>query len=114
MNKQGIYQKYIRIFEKLYRKSTAKVKTETLHLRPRRCISKLDWEDKYGITVNGKKLTNLRFSDDIVLFSSDPKNLQAMLLELDNHRKPAGLSINHNKTKIMSNRQQERIMLDRT
>ena len=46
---------------------------------------KLDWEDKYGITLNGKKLTNLRFADDIVLFSPDPKNLQAMLLELDNH-----------------------------
>ena len=38
----------------------------------------LDWEDKYDITVNGKKLTNLRFADDIVLFSPDPKNLQAI------------------------------------
>jgi Reverse transcriptase (RNA-dependent DNA polymerase). len=59
-------------------------------------------------------LSNLRFADDIVLFSPDPKIPQAMLLELYNHSKSAGLSINHNKTKMISNRQQERIMLKRT
>jgi Reverse transcriptase (RNA-dependent DNA polymerase). len=76
MNKQGIHQKYIRIFEKLYSKITTKVKTEGTGpsfklgrgvrqgdpISPKlfTCVledvfRKLDWEDKYGITVNGKK-----------------------------------------------------------
>ena len=83
MNKQGIRQKFIRIFEKLYSKSTVKVKTER--------------------TGPSFKLGSGVIYDDIVLFSPDPKNLQEILLKLDDHSKSVRLSINRNKTKIMSN-----------
>ena len=80
MKKQGIHQKYIKIFKKLYSKSTAKVKTERIGpsfklsrgvrqgnpISPKlfTCIiedvfRKLDWKDKYGNTINRKKLTIL-------------------------------------------------------
>jgi Reverse transcriptase (RNA-dependent DNA polymerase). len=84
MNKQGIHQeKNLRIFKKLYSKSTAKVKTER--------------------TGPSFKLGSGVIYDDIVLFSPDPKNLQEILLKLDDHSKSVRLSINRNKTKIMSN-----------
>jgi len=62
---------------------------------------KLEWENK-GILINGKKLSNLRFADDIVIFSTNIKELEGMLNELNELGKPAGLRINFEKTKILS------------
>lgn len=62
----------------------------------------LDWSEK-GVVVDGKCLNHLRFADDIVLFSKDSEQLQAMLNELDEAGKSTGLKVNHHKTKIMKN-----------
>ena len=45
-------------------------------------FKKLKWVNKYGIIINGKRLSNLRFVDDVVLFARSPKALKQMLLEL--------------------------------
>ena len=74
---------------------------------------KLDWENK-GISINGKKLSNLRFADDIVLFSSDINELEGMLNELNELGKPAGLRINFEKTKILSKNSEHVVRLEGT
>lgn len=41
----------------------------------------LSW-DKKGINIDEKHLSHLRFADDIVLFSSDTKELATIIQEL--------------------------------
>ncbi|CAD6196504.1 unnamed protein product [Caenorhabditis auriculariae] len=56
-----------------------------------------DWEDSTdirGINIDGKVLTNLRFADDIVLFSSSTTELSSMLNDLDEVGKKIGLKMN--------------------
>ncbi|KAK6034258.1 hypothetical protein COOONC_28232 [Cooperia oncophora] len=62
----------------------------------------LDWDEK-GINVDGKKLSNIRFVDDIVLISQNSTELQRMLEELNNVGKAIGLTMNRNKTEVMRN-----------
>ena len=71
----------------------------------------LEWED-YGIPVNGVNLTNLRFADDIVVFSQCPNELQTMLQELSDNSKRVGLTINHAKTFLMCNHDIIPIIID--
>ncbi|CAD6190305.1 unnamed protein product [Caenorhabditis auriculariae] len=66
-----------------------------------------DWEDSTdirGINIDGKVLTNLRFADDIVLFSSSTTELSSMLNDLDEVGKKIGLKMNVKKTQWMKNR----------
>lgn len=41
-------------------------------------FTNLNWEDK-GIKINGNYLSNLRFADDIVLFTKYANTMQNML-----------------------------------
>ncbi|XP_050310861.1 uncharacterized protein LOC126746595 [Anthonomus grandis grandis] len=61
----------------------------------------LDWNER-GIKIDGKHLSHLRFADDIVLFSQNIIELQDMLAELQRESKRIGLTMNLNKTKVMS------------
>ncbi|KAG1686340.1 Alkaline phosphatase, tissue-nonspecific isozyme [Nymphon striatum] len=63
----------------------------------------LNWTSK-GIPINGDKLTNLRFADDVFLFSESPQELQLMVEELRTASSKVGLEINLSKTKVMFNR----------
>ncbi|CAD6188300.1 unnamed protein product [Caenorhabditis auriculariae] len=66
-----------------------------------------DWEDSTdirGINIDGKVLTNLRFADDIVLFSSSTTELSSMLNNLDEVGKKIGLKMNVKKTQWIKNR----------
>ena len=65
-------------------------------------IKSLDWEDK-GICVNGKFLSNLRFADDIVIFSRSTNEAEMMLRELNEVGSKIGLRINRMKTQFMKN-----------
>lgn len=38
-------------------------------------LKTLDWPD-VGVNINGERLTNLRFADDIVLFTDNEEDLQ--------------------------------------
>ncbi|KAK0405475.1 hypothetical protein QR680_018015 [Steinernema hermaphroditum] len=61
----------------------------------------LDWED-FGININGRKLSNLRFADDIALIGNTEEELQQMVTELDEVSRRSGLKMNREKTKILA------------
>lgn len=63
----------------------------------------LDWENK-GISIDGKKLSNLRFADDIALISNSNIELQEMVDELNAVGRSIGLTMNRSKTEVMRNR----------
>ena len=54
--------------------------------------------------IGDEYLSNLRFADDIVLFSESAIGLQQMLEELNRESLKVGLKMNKKKTKIMFNR----------
>lgn len=41
----------------------------------------MDWEGK-GIKINGRKLSNLRFADDLIIFAGSVEELEIMIAEL--------------------------------
>ncbi|KAK6753595.1 hypothetical protein RB195_012903 [Necator americanus] len=63
-------------------------------------MKSLSWEER-GIRVDGRFLSNLRFADDIVLFSSSTNEAETMLNELNEAGKRVGLRINRKKTQFM-------------
>ena len=54
-----------------------------------------------GISINGVKIDNLRFADDIDLLEESPQELQRALQLLSNEGRKTGLVINREKTKTM-------------
>ncbi len=76
-------------------------------------MKSLEWDER-GIRIDGRFLSNLRFADDIVLFSSNTTEAEAMLKELNEAGKKFGLRINRKKTQFMKNAYSERggIQLD--
>ena len=62
----------------------------------------LNWEDK-GIFINGRKLNNLRFADDVTIISESLVELETCLNELSVESRKKGLKMNMDKTKILSN-----------
>ncbi|KAK6757218.1 hypothetical protein RB195_015194 [Necator americanus] len=65
-------------------------------------MKSLSWEER-SIRVDGRFLSNLRFADDIVLFSSSTNEAETMLNELNEAGKRIGLRINTKKTQFMKN-----------
>ena len=129
---QGIEKKYIRLLAKIYSNNKAKIKTDkesapfTLSRGVKQgdpissklftCLlehvfRQIDWHN-CGIDINGNKLTNLRFADDVVLFAKSEKDLECMLHQLQTHCKIVGLQMNSTKTKTMRNREETRIQIE--
>ncbi|KAK6760491.1 hypothetical protein RB195_021816 [Necator americanus] len=65
-------------------------------------MKSLSWEER-GIRVDGRFLSNLRFADDIVLFSSSTNEAETMLNEMNERGRRIGLRINGKKTQFMKN-----------
>ena len=67
----------------------------------------LDWHSfpvwTVYININGVRLSNLRFADDIILFAESEEKLKDMLEDLNNEGKRDGMKLNKKKTKIMCN-----------
>jgi hypothetical protein len=55
-------------------------------------LRRLKWENKYGVIMDGVRLTHLRFADDIIPTAKSASDLKHMLMELDEVSKEAGLS----------------------
>lgn len=62
----------------------------------------LAWQQK-GIVIDGERLNHLRFADDIVIVSDSLGEIKDMLQELNDALHEIGLTINFDKTKIMTN-----------
>ena len=71
------------------------------------------WQEKQkGIRLSDKTedcLTNLRFADDVLLFSTSPERLREMLCEFKTSTEAVGLGIHPDKTKILSNQDKEKV-----
>lgn len=123
LKSQGINPKYIRIIKNIYKESTAKIQTERKGLPFRikkgvrqgdplspklfsavleHIFRKMDW-DAFGININGEKLNHLRFADDLILISENQRDLKEMLTQLERESKIVGLTMNTEKTKLMTN-----------
>ena len=59
---------------------------------------------KTGVKINGERLSNLRFADDIILFAESEEHLVNLLKDLNVEGKRDGLKMNKKKTKIMCNK----------
>lgn len=135
LSNQGVEHKYINILTKLYGDSHAIVMTEREGqifrigrgvrqgdpISPKLFTSlledifrKLKWKKRHGININGYRLTNLRFADDIVLFAKNATDLQEMIQELSDCSAHAGLSMNMEKTQVMTNSQPQPIQVNAT
>lgn len=66
-------------------------------------MKQVNW-NQYGVNINGKRLHHLRYADDLVLISHDPKEVQNMLGDLCRESRKVGLVVNIQKTVAMSNR----------
>lgn len=123
LERQGLPQKYIRIIKGTYMDSKARVKTDKMgpEFLIRRGVKQgdplapnlynavleeifweLGWEEK-GIKINGEWLSNIRFADDTVLISQNKRELQKMVNEFQEKSKQSGQVINTDKTKLISN-----------
>lgn len=115
--------RYTDLIENLYRNGSTRIKvfegTEPIRLRrgvrqgdtisPKLfnqsledVFKKLHWEEK-GIKINGQYLNHLRYADDVILIANTKTDLKVMLEELDDEAKKIGLKMNYNKTKTMTN-----------
>ncbi|CAH2103439.1 unnamed protein product [Euphydryas editha] len=123
LHSQGVHPKYIRIIKNIYKESTAAIQTERKGpafkvkkgvrqgdpLSPKlfsavleHIFRKINW-DAFGININGEKLNHLRFADDLILLNENHQGLKVMLTQLDRESKKAGLTMNLDKTKLMTN-----------
>jgi len=119
----GVPQKYITIFQSLYRNTTRCIKTnngmtEMFHiltgvrqgciLSPFLFLIVIDFvmkktvnERDYGIAWGSEKLADLDFADDLALLCNTQEELQEMANSLQCNAAKVGLCINTEKTKAM-------------
>ena len=74
-----------------------------LNSSPEEIFRGLNWEDK-GFCINGEKLNNLRFADDVVVISDNGDDLMKMIEDLERQGEMSGLEINYEKSKILTNK----------
>ena len=60
----------------------------------------LDWSNR-GVSINGNKLSNLTFADDVTIIAQDLKELEIGLNELSVASMQHGLKINMAKTEVL-------------
>ena len=67
-----------------------------------------------GTQIDGKKLQDLSFADDIILFATSAEELGRDLQEQTQQSKAAGLKLNPQKTKLMTNSTEDTIKVNNT
>lgn len=58
-------------------------------------------KSKSGITMGGKKISNLRYADNTTLFASSEPELAELINRVEKESELVGLRINKSKTKVM-------------
>uniref|UniRef100_A0A3P8U2M2 ribonuclease H n=1 Tax=Amphiprion percula TaxID=161767 RepID=A0A3P8U2M2_AMPPE len=122
LKQHGVEDNYINILKETYDGGTAQVRTDTVSRKI--CVMKgvrqgdtlspvmftvaleeifrrIEYET--GLNINGDRLNNLRFADDIILFTESEEQLGRLLNDLNKEGKKDGMKMNKRKTKIMCN-----------
>ena len=64
---------------------------------------RFDWSNR-GVPINGKKLSNLRFADDVTIIAQNLEELERSLNELSVASIQHGFKINMTKTDVLRNK----------
>lgn len=64
-------------------------------------IRQVLYEYEGGVSINGRKISNLRYADDTVLIASSTEELESVMHRLEVESERLGLYINRSKTKVM-------------
>ena len=59
--------------------------------------------EENGININGEKLPNLRFADDVALTTEDVRDMEHQLITVNEESLKIGLKVHKGKTKFMTN-----------
>ena len=62
----------------------------------------LGWKAQAGIKIAGRNINNLRYADDITLRAESEEELKSLLMKVKEESEKVGLTINIQKTKIMT------------
>jgi hypothetical protein len=65
-------------------------------------MEKMECDDVGGINVQGRRIKDLRFADDIDLLTETEEDLQKLTTKLYENKKSYGIMINKEKTKVMA------------
>lgn len=69
-------------------------------------FKRIDWGSK-GLTIEEETLHHLRFTDNIIIIAKTKEELRNMLIDAHTASARVGLKINFNKTKYMTNAQEQ-------
>ena len=136
---QSVPRIYVHLLQKLYDGQSGEVRTDcsskhfriergvrqgdpispilfnaTLEDMMRKLVSKWSNQRGHGIQVQGRKLTNLRFADDLLLFATSFKAARAMLGDLMETAEKYGLEVHESKTKLLWNGEGEQTTTNQT
>uniref|UniRef100_A0A3P9HMW9 ribonuclease H n=1 Tax=Oryzias latipes TaxID=8090 RepID=A0A3P9HMW9_ORYLA len=122
LKQHSVEEKYINILKETYDGGTAQIRNESLSrkikimkgvrqgdtLSPVMFTAALEeifrrMEAEAGININGERMNNLRFADDIILFAEKEEDLSKLLNDLNKEGRKDGMKMNKKKTKIMCN-----------
>ncbi|CAO4386901.1 unnamed protein product [Caenorhabditis nigoni] len=126
LESHGVEPSYVRVLENIYHDAESNIKIlddltpvtikrgvrQGCVLSPllfnavlEQVFNSLQWDEKheYSIGINGDRLTNLRYADDIALIAHDRDTMQKMVDELIQESKKVGLVINKKKNVAMTN-----------
>merc|ERR1712228_745443 len=122
----GINETYINIIEDIYTDATAKVHIEKemsgeikilrgvrqgYPISPKLFTASIEEVfknceiEERGIDIDGEKLIDLRFADDVALIANSLEDLEIQLNILNEESKKVGLKIHRGKTKFMTNQE---------
>ena len=123
LGNQGIPTQYIKLFRELYSNFTTRISPfyNDITIDVKRGVRqgdtvspklfsatledvmrKLEW-DSMGVQVDGRRLSHLRFADDIVLITPTISEAEQMLADFEDACGKIGLQLNLTKTMFMKN-----------
>ena len=123
LERQGVEPVYTTILKEIYKESKAVIRMEkesqpfkvNRGVRQGDTISpklftavledvfrSLDWKEE-GISINGERLSHLRFADDVVVVAETMGDLERMINDLAKESSHCGLRLNAEKTKVLKN-----------
>ncbi|TKR73976.1 hypothetical protein L596_021211 [Steinernema carpocapsae] len=129
--RQGVHPKLVKLLQKIYEEASSRIQVgraqvpievqrgvrqgdtispKLFNAALEETFKELSWEDR-GLNINGRRLSNLRFADNIVLIAESEEELQQLVAEQQEASRRSGLKINREKTKTMA-AEEAHILLD--